>query len=213
MRNGYCLTQGRRGSIRTAPRWGGFTWVGLIAAAAILALVIAFLIPVIQRSREQANLALCKDHLRQIGIGLLAYAPLNNGFFPVSDTVENPHADLLHCLATNQCVGDMKNYYCPSQSQSAFCFSNQNFQSGVIGYYYYSALRASANPTLSKFLHSGISWPHILNATMNPKSWVMSDIWYSGQPTAHAGYRKGLNYLMLDGSVNFVGESPRQAFH
>jgi prepilin-type processing-associated H-X9-DG protein len=41
----------------------------------------------------------------------------------------------------------------------------------------------------------------------------MSDVWVSVVPTAHAGYRKGVNYLMLDGSVDFVSQSPRQAFH
>ena len=49
--------------------------------------------------------------------------------------------------------------------------------------------------------------------SMDPKTWVMSDVWYSGEETAHSGYRKGLNYLMLDGSVDFIEQSPRLAFH
>ncbi len=48
---------------------------------------------------------------------------------------------------------------------------------------------------------------------MDPKTWVMSDIWVSSLPTSHPGFKKGVNYLMLDGSVGFVGESPRQQFH
>ena len=48
---------------------------------------------------------------------------------------------------------------------------------------------------------------------MEPDKWVMSDAWVSVEPTRHAGYRKGVNYLRLDGSVDFAGESPRQAFH
>ena len=92
-------------------------------------------------------------------------------------------------------------------------FSEANFASGIIGYYYYGALDAGPNRSVSKFLRSGVSWPRKLNMSMDPKTWVMSDIWISGVPTAHSGYRKGVNYLMLDGSVSFISGSPRQEFH
>ena len=64
---------------------------------------------------------------------------------------------------------------------------------GITGYYYYSALAASTDATLSKFLRSGVTWPRQLSTSMDPKTWVMSDVWISGVPTAHAGYRKGVN--------------------
>jgi prepilin-type processing-associated H-X9-DG protein len=48
---------------------------------------------------------------------------------------------------------------------------------------------------------------------MDPRSWVMSDMWVSGISTAHVGFKKGLNYLMLDGSVGFLTDSPRRGFH
>jgi prepilin-type processing-associated H-X9-DG protein len=47
---------------------------------------------------------------------------------------------------------------------------------------------------------------------MDPKTWIMSDIWNSAVPTAHPGFRKGVNYLMLDGSVDFLSQSPRHSF-
>jgi len=190
-----------------------FTLVHLLVLIAIIALLIALLLPTIQRMREQANLALCRDNLRKIGSALILYAHANAGEFPVSPTVENPHAELINSLAAAGLTGDPKNYYCPSQKNPALCFSDQNFKSGTIGYYYYSALSVSADPALSKFLRGGVTWPRKLNTAMNPKTWVMSDIWVSAVPTAHAGYKKGVNYLMLDGSVGFVSESPRQQFH
>jgi prepilin-type processing-associated H-X9-DG protein len=207
------LTSIHRHTWKVAGRASGFSFVQLLVVIAIIAVLIAFFTPMIQRMREKANLALCKDHLRLIGIGLIEYARENDGNLPVSATVENPQRDLLQCLAASHCLGNAANYYCPSEEQPGLRYSDQNFKAGIIGYYYYSAATASANPSLSKFLRSGISWPRELNLTMNANSWVMSDIWFSGQPTAHVGYRKGLNYLMLDGSVDFVGESPRQAFH
>jgi prepilin-type processing-associated H-X9-DG protein len=190
-----------------------FTFVHCLVVIAIIALTVALLLPTVERLREQASLALCKDNLRKIGGALSLYAHANGGDLPVSPTVENPHAELLDCLAAGRFTGDPKNYYCPSERKPALSFSDQNFGSGTIGYYYYSALAASADPALSKFLRGGVSWPRKLNAKMDPKTWVMSDIWVSSLPTAHAGYKKGVNYLMLDGSVGFVGESPRRQFH
>ena len=91
--------------------------------------------------------------------------------------------------------------------------STSVFRADTIGYYYYGAATPGSNHDINKFLRSGISWPRKLNKSMDRNVWVMSDIWVSAVPTAHAGYRKGVNYLMLDGSVSFIGESPRQAFH
>jgi prepilin-type processing-associated H-X9-DG protein len=191
----------------------GFSYVHLLVLIAIIALAIAFLIPSIERLRQEANLALCKDNLRKLGSALILYAHASGGDLPVSPTVENPHVELLDALAAGHFTGDPKTYYCPSQHNPSLNFSDQNFRSGIIGYYYYSAFKASSDPSLSKFLRGGVSWPRKLNLTMDPKTWVMSDIWVSALPTSHPEYKKGVNYLMLDGSVGFVGESPRQQFH
>ena len=190
-----------------------FTLIHLLVLIAIVALLIALLVPEIERLREQSNMALCKDNLRKIGSAISQYTHISGGDLPVSPTVENPHTELLSSLAAAKLTTDPKIYYCPSQRNPSLTFSNQNFSSGIIGYYYYSALDASTDPSLSKFLRGGVTWPRKLNAAMNPKSWVMSDIWVSALPTAHKGYKKGVNYLMLDGSVSFVGDSPRQQFH
>ena len=44
-----------------------FTFVHCLVVIAIIALTVALLVPTIERLREQANLALCKDNLRKIG--------------------------------------------------------------------------------------------------------------------------------------------------
>lgn len=190
-----------------------FTLIHLLVLITIIALLIALLVPAIERLREQANLVLCKENLRKIGSALILYAHASGGDLPVSPTVENPHVELLNSLASAKFAGDPKNYYCPSEHRPGLSFSDQNFRADMIGYYYYSALSASSDPALSKFLRGGVSWPRKLNAAMDPRTWVMSDIWVSSLPTSHSGYKKGVNYLMLDGSVGFVGESPRQQFH
>ena len=128
-------------------------------------------------------------------------------------TVENPHLALIQGVVAGKYVSDPRVFFCPSETRAELSFSKAHIQSGVIGYFYYGAQRASGNEKLSKFLLTGVVWPRELNTDMDGQSWVMSDIWMSGDSTAHAAYRKGVNFLMLDGSVGFVGESPRQAFH
>ncbi len=202
----------RRPDRKSASR-PGFSYIHLLALIAIVALATAMLIPSIERAREAANLALCKDNLRKLGTELILYAHASGGDLPVSPTVENPHVELLDALTAGHVTGDPQTYYCPSQRDPALEYSDQNFRSGIIGYYYYGASSAGSDPSLSKFLRGGVSWPRKLNLRMDPKTWVMSDIWVSALPTSHPGYKKGVNYLMLDGSVGFVGESPRQQFH
>lgn len=170
------------------------------------------LIPVIERARQQANLAQCKDNLRKIGAELILYANANGGLLPVSPTLENPHTELLQSLAAGKFIGDAKIFYCPALADPNLRYREENFQAGKIGYFYYSAQSCGPDQTLSNFLRNIVVWPRRLNTTMDPKSWIMSDIWNSAVPTAHAGFRKGVNYLMLDGSVDFLTQSPRHSF-
>src|ERR1700721_391548 len=185
-----------------------FPYVHLLVLIAIVALLIALLIPTVERTREQSRLTACKENLRRSGSALSLYARANGGFFPVSSTIGNPHAELIASLSAGKFVTGPAEFYCPAQLRPEFSFSEQNYRAGNIGYYYFSAASPGDDPALSKFLRHGISWPRALNLKMSPNTWVMSDIWMSGLPTAHAGYKKGVNYLMLDGSVDFVTESP-----
>ncbi|HEY1921194.1 MAG TPA: hypothetical protein VGG44_00395 [Tepidisphaeraceae bacterium] len=162
--------------------------------------------------RQLSGLTVCRDNLRKIGSSLALYARVSGGELPVSPTMENPHIELISGLAAEKFTGDPTSYYCPSEHRPNLSYSEQNFRAGIIGYYYYCALNRSADPVLSKFLRDGALWPRRIKIGMSPKTWVMSDMWVSSLPTAHAGYKKGVNYLMLDGSVGFVTESPRRQF-
>ena len=87
-----------------------FTFVQLIVVVAIVALLIAYLLPVIQRAHEKANLAQCQDNLRQIGVELILYAHGNDGLLPVSDTIENPQTQLLQSLSAAKISIDLSRY-------------------------------------------------------------------------------------------------------
>jgi prepilin-type N-terminal cleavage/methylation domain-containing protein/prepilin-type processing-associated H-X9-DG protein len=59
-----------------------FTLVELLVVIAIVALLVAVMLPAVQHSRESARRAQCHNHLRQIGVGLLAYHDASAAFPP-----------------------------------------------------------------------------------------------------------------------------------
>jgi prepilin-type N-terminal cleavage/methylation domain-containing protein len=65
----------------TDARRHAFTLVELLVVVAIIAVLIALLLPVANRARSQALNQVCKNNLRQIGAGILMYVNDNRGRF------------------------------------------------------------------------------------------------------------------------------------
>jgi prepilin-type N-terminal cleavage/methylation domain-containing protein len=61
----------------------GFTLIELLAVIAIVALLLALLLPVVQASREAARKTQCLSSIRQIGIAVTSYVS-NHGLYPPS---------------------------------------------------------------------------------------------------------------------------------
>lgn len=61
--------------MRNTPRWSGaFTLIELLVVVAIIATLIAILLPSLGQARKQARAVVCSSHLRQIAIGWVYYA-------------------------------------------------------------------------------------------------------------------------------------------
>jgi len=71
----------------------GFTLIELLMVIAILALIIALLIPSLQNSRQHAKAVLCGSNIKQLVLGLAMYETENETFpYALDDTLlEPPH--------------------------------------------------------------------------------------------------------------------------
>jgi prepilin-type N-terminal cleavage/methylation domain-containing protein len=69
-----------------------FTLVELLVVIGIIAVLVAILLPALNRAREQANLIDCESRLRQIGQALNIYVTEHTGYLPYGDIRYDPGA-------------------------------------------------------------------------------------------------------------------------
>jgi len=60
----------------------GFTLIELLVVIGIIALLIAVLLPALNKVRQSAQAVVCTSNIRQIGLGFMMYAQDNKGYLP-----------------------------------------------------------------------------------------------------------------------------------
>lgn len=144
----------RAESAQSASRIGvraGFTLIEMLVVISIIALLIAFLLPVLQASRESARLAACASNLHQQHLGTLAYANDHQGrlphlwifpggteidqiqfthwtrwaYVPEPDSGDGPWQNLGRLVPGGH-MSEPRAYFCPSQPFEPFTFDHYN---------------------------------------------------------------------------------------
>lgn len=93
-----------------------FTLIELLVVIAIIALLLAIITPALRTAKESARKLLCRNNLRQIGLGLRIYAEEYNGKLPMNQSggwmwdISYWTTDII--LDSG---GDKRTFYCPSE--------------------------------------------------------------------------------------------------
>jgi len=93
----------------------GFTLVELLVVIAIIALLMAILLPALQRAKEHAKRIVCGNNLRQIGLSMTMYGEDNDAKLPLNARGnwlwDISYSTTDYIMATG---GERKTFYCPS---------------------------------------------------------------------------------------------------
>ena len=127
----------------------GFTLVELLVVISVIAILLAILLPSLQRAKEGAKRTVCANQMKQIGVATHAYAGDNNYKMPnvlnkyddednnlyvlyrhddkgTDPATGEPIPFRLACLYEGDYITDPEVFYCPSNRMELYQFENYN---------------------------------------------------------------------------------------
>ena len=77
--------------MKRTPKVRAFTLIEMLVVVAILAILVAMLLPALQQARVQAKMVVCLSNLKQTGIGVTTYAGDFSRYYPYRYSHGNPY--------------------------------------------------------------------------------------------------------------------------
>ncbi|HEV8377662.1 MAG TPA: prepilin-type N-terminal cleavage/methylation domain-containing protein [Tepidisphaeraceae bacterium] len=213
-------------SLRRGP--GGFTLIELLVVVAIIAILIAILLPTLRKAKESANSVVCQSNLKQLGFGFLIFAQdhrnaLPGGKFDRGDPIEW-HRDWLFnggnpttapkSGTVFQYVKNVKLYRCPTLLETYY---GRGAESN--GYFDYAVFNALPGAKIQNIRNHRFVYPTGGKVEFIPVPMIVQeDPRWINQGSIEGGHslpdtlahvhNKGSYYVSTDGSTHFFNEPP-----
>lgn len=108
----------------------GFTLVELLVVISIIAILLAVLLPALNKAREQGRTVICKSNVKQWGMMLMMYANANNGHFMRGFTSNANGDGGMWMLRLRQYYSNSDKVRLCSKASAKFCSTTPNGESG-----------------------------------------------------------------------------------
>ncbi len=210
----------------------GFTLIELLVVIAIIALLLAILMPALQRVKKQAQGVVCQSNLKQVGTAAFMYAEEYEQYVPrglAGGSGKSWFQLFMPMLAERPKNGDYQSvdiYRCPSypDKEQTICYvvngwdfngPQDNTGSEIL---LPSKLSECEQPAFTVFLTDNEDgpWRYIIKKATDPGN-NLCDVWTRehlpsqdatavtrGRRVARERHREGANCLMLDWHVEWI---------
>lgn len=145
-----------------------FTLVELLVVIGIIALLVAILLPAMNRAKEQGNRIKCGSNLRQLGVAIQLYTEDNKGFFPACAAGARPEDWIYWQSTRNIDDGVLVKYFGKKFNVGVYTCPSDDATSRASGYKYSYSIN-----------YNMTGWPH-------PGPWTRVPVKVSGvrQPSS-----------------------------
>jgi prepilin-type N-terminal cleavage/methylation domain-containing protein/prepilin-type processing-associated H-X9-DG protein len=205
----------------------GFTLIELLVVIAIIALLLAILMPALQRVRKQAKGVVCKNNLKQIGIGANLYALDYDMYIPRSanwSAGNAPWFQLFMPFLSQKPIDDdyrnVKIFRCPSypDKEQTVCYVVNGWPDNENDWTRFSKVTDCKRPGSTIYLADNEDgWWRTIITNANERDITRCDVFQpehlpssdieavsGGRRIARARHRSGCNVMYLDWHAGYM---------